>query len=106
MVRPPELTSRSGSRSPREGRLAGAAFPPPRAGCADLGPDFAGRAVAPGDETEQGLSVVTGDRRMACTPVGAIAHRRQLGAALNLDPAVGPGLSQHPFHAICLISER
>jgi hypothetical protein len=64
---------------------------------AGLGPHRAGRAVAADGEAEPGL--LGSGRRAQHRPdtSGPLAHRRQLGTTLHLDPAVGQRIGQHPL---------
>jgi len=71
---------------------------PPGPADAGLGPDHAARAVAPGQETAPGP--LGPGRRPQDGPhaVRVLAHLGQLGAPLDLHPAVGEGLRQHLLH--------
>ena len=65
---------------------------PPDAG---LGPHRAGRSVAAGDETEEGLLGLGPRPQHRPHAPGCFAHLGQLGAALDLDPTVGQGRREH-----------
>ena len=65
---------------------------------AGLGADDAGRAVAAGQETAPGLLGPGRRPQDGSHAAGAIAHPDQLGAALDLNPALGEGRGQHLLH--------
>jgi hypothetical protein len=65
---------------------------PPDAG---LGPHRAGRSVAAGHETEDGLPGLGPRPQNRPHPPGSFTHLEQLGAALHLHPTVGQGGREH-----------
>ena len=65
---------------------------PPDAG---LGPHRAGRSVAAGHETEDGLLDLGPRPQNRPRALGLFAHLEQLGAAFHLDPTVGQGRREH-----------